>query len=108
VFLRKILPGGCDHSYGIQVARLAGMPPEVLERAREILHNLEANELTPNEIPKLAVGQHGPVYPASGQLNLFLAEEKRIRDMLEELDISSMTPLEALQKLDELKKLTGG
>ena len=60
VFLRKIIPGGCDHSYGIQVARLAGLPNEIITRAKEILHNLEADELTPNELPRLAAVDHAP------------------------------------------------
>jgi DNA mismatch repair protein MutS len=104
VFLRKIIPGGCDHSYGIQVARLAGLPREVIERAREVLHNLEANELTPNELPKLAMGEHAPLMVAEPQLNMFAEEEQKLREELKKLDIDSLTPLEALQKLNEMKK----
>jgi len=105
VFLRKIVPGGCDHSYGIQVARLAGLPQEVIERAKEVLHNLEANELTPNELPRLALGQHAPLMVAEPQLNMFAEQEQKLCDALKEIDINSMTPLEALEKLDTLKKL---
>jgi len=107
VFLRKIMPGGCDHSYGIQVARMAGLPQEVIERAKEILHNLEANELTPNDIPKLALGEHVPMKVAEPQMNLFIAQETRLRDAIQKLAIENMTPLDALQKLDELIKLIG-
>ena len=105
VFLRKIVPGGCDHSYGIQVARLAGLPREVIERAKEVLHNLEANELTPNELPKLALGEHAPMKVAEPQLNMFAEEEQNIRNKLKTIDINSLTPLDALTKLNELRKL---
>jgi DNA mismatch repair protein MutS len=107
VFLRKIVPGGCDHSYGIQVAKLAGLPPEVIRRAKEILHNLEANELTPNEIPKLAVNSE-LMRVAQPQLDMFREEEHQLRDAISQIDVQQMTPLEALQKLDELKKMTEG
>ena len=105
VFLRKIVPGGCDHSYGIQVARLAGLPIEVIQRAREVLHNLESNELTPNEMPKLALGRHAPLKVAEPQMNIFSVEEQKIRETLKKIDINSLTPLEALTLIDELKKL---
>lgn len=106
VFLRKIVPGGCDHSYGIQVARLAGLPREVIERAKEILHNLEANELTPNAIPKLALGEHAPLIAAEPQMNLFIEQETRLRDAVCKLDIENMTPLEALQTLSDLIRMS--
>ena len=105
VFLRKIVPGGCDHSYGIQVARLAGLPQEVIQRAKEVLHNLEANELTPNELPKLALGEHAPMKVAEPQLNIFAQEEQKLREAMKKLDINGMTPLEALKKLDELRRI---
>jgi DNA mismatch repair protein MutS len=104
VFLRKIVPGGCDHSYGIQVARLAGLPKEVISRAKEILSNLEANELTPYEMPKLAVGPSQTKKVAQPQLNIFAEEEKRIREELKKLDLDNMTPMEAIKKMEELKK----
>ncbi|MFH1940802.1 MAG: DNA mismatch repair protein MutS, partial [bacterium] len=105
VFLRKIVPGGCDHSYGIQVARLAGLPREVIDRAKEVLHNLESNELTPNEVPKLALGVHAPAIVAQTQLNMFSVEEQKIRDALMKIDVDNLTPLEALKIIDDLKKL---
>lgn len=105
VFLRKILPGGCDHSYGIQVARLAGLPKEIIVRAKEILHNLEANELTPNELPKLALGDHAPIWNSSDQLNIFNAQDSEIKKAFDCIDINDLTPLEALQKLNDLKNL---
>ena len=106
VFLRKIVHGGCDHSYGIQVARLAGLPKEIIQRAKEVLHNLEANELTPNELPKLALGEHAPLKVAEPQMSMFAEQEQKLRKKLNEIDINNMTPLEALQLINELKKLT--
>jgi DNA mismatch repair protein MutS len=107
VFLRKIVPGGCDHSYGIQVARLAGLPAEVIARSKEILRNLEANELTPNRTPKLAAGGEAGwrVAEPAPQLDMFAARESLLADALKKLDLDSLTPLEALKKLDELKKM---
>ncbi len=105
VFLRKIVPGGCDHSYGIHVARLAGLPKEVIQRAKEVLHNLEANELTPNRVPKLALGKVKNLKVAEPQLTIFTEEEEIIRRELQNLDINNLTPLEALTKLNELKKM---
>ncbi len=105
VFLRKIIEGGCDHSYGIQVARLAGLPAEVITRAKEVLHNLEAGELTPNALPKLALGAHAPLKVAEPQLNIFGQEERALRDRIKSIDVNAITPLEALKILDELKAL---
>jgi len=102
VFLRKIVPGGCDHSYGIHVAKLAGLPEEVIERAKEVLSNLEANELTPNELPKMALGEHSPLKVAEEQLSIFPSAEEKITNSLKEININEITPLEALHVLDEL------
>ncbi len=105
VFLRKIVPGGCDHSYGIQVARLAGLPRELIDRAKEVLHNLEANELTPNALPKLALGDHAPLKVAEPQLNMFAEEEHKLREAVKKIDVNHLTPLEALKLLDGLRKI---
>ncbi|MFQ6094447.1 MAG: DNA mismatch repair protein MutS, partial [bacterium] len=104
VFLRKIVEGGCDRSYGIQVARLAGLPQEVIERAKEVLANLEENELTPNKIPKLAKGAHAPKLTGSDQFDLFASYNHPLLKELQSLDISSMTPIEALNRLQKLKE----
>lgn len=104
VFLRKIVQGGCDHSYGIQVARLAGLPQEVVERAKEVLANLEENELTPNRVPRIARGKRAPKFKQTGQLELFAPTEQMIAEELRHLNLSCMTPLEALNKLDEWQK----
>ncbi|HHS13061.1 MAG TPA: DNA mismatch repair protein MutS [bacterium] len=105
VFLRTIVPGACDHSYGIQVARLAGVPARIIERAREVLNNLESNELTPNAVPKLALGEHAPMKVAQPQLYLFAEQESKLRDILKKVDVNTMTPLEALQLLHDLTGL---
>jgi DNA mismatch repair protein MutS len=107
VFLRKIQPGGADRSYGIQVARLAGLPAEVVKRAKEILSNLEANELTPDREPRLAAPDRPALKVAepTPQLELFSPRESRILDAIRGLDVNGLTPVDALKKLDELKRL---
>jgi len=104
VFLRKIVEGGCDHSYGIQVARLAGLPKEVIERAKEVLVNLEDAELTPSKIPKLAIGPHAPPMAVSPQMSLFAHRDHPVLEMILKLEIEQMTPLEALNALSQIKK----
>jgi len=105
IFLRKIIAGGTDNSYGIHVAQMAGLPVEVIERAREILGNLEANELTPNRLPKLAQRRAGRQTDQS-QLSLFTSSKpSKVEQHLKEIDIDSITPLDALVKLSELKKM---
>ncbi len=106
IFLRKIVPGGSDQSYGIQVARLAGLPGEVIARAKEVLANLEANVLAPNKTPKLARHRKGP-QPRAVQLSLFEPVDGELRKKLEEIDVNNLTPLEALLKLNELKQSIG-
>lgn len=103
IFLRKIVVGGASRSYGIQVGRLAGLPQQVIDRAKEILHNLEAGELSSAGKPRLAAGDSHP-QPVSDQMSLFQAGPDPIRQHLEALDISGMTPLDALNTLDQLKK----
>ena len=71
IFLRKIVPGGASHSYGIQVARLAGLPVEVIDRAKEILRNLEKGEYGEGGVPRIARGKKGGGAAASPQLSLF-------------------------------------
>lgn len=105
VFLRKIEPGGMDNSYGIYVAQMAGLPREVVERAKEVLYNLEANELSPNKFPKIANRRVGTSVDKN-QLNLFgIVQKSPVEVELEKVDINSMTPLEAIIKLQELKKI---
>jgi DNA mismatch repair protein MutS len=102
VFLHKILPGRSDRSYGIQVARLAGLPAPVIARARDILHALEQDELSRGGRPAISGQQPAP----QEQLGLFQTTsvvEERLRDRLREVDINRTTPLDALQLLQELK-----
>ncbi|TYO99701.1 DNA mismatch repair protein MutS [Geothermobacter ehrlichii] len=105
VFLRRIVKGGASHSYGIQVARLAGLPPAVIDRAKEVLRNLEAGEFVGEGVPRLSRGKREQVREAD-QLPLFAAGgDDRLRQKLEEIDIEVLTPLEALNTLAELKKM---
>jgi DNA mismatch repair protein MutS len=107
VFLRKIVKGGASHSYGIQVARLAGLPEAVIARAREILRNLEAGEFVGEGEPRLARSRRpGRQVPPSPQLSLFGSQgPDPLRERLENVDVTVLTPLEALNLLDELKRL---
>jgi DNA mismatch repair protein MutS len=101
VFLRKIVPGRSDRSYGIQVARLAGMPPAVVDRAREILTALEQDELTRGGRPSVTRLASDP----QRQLGLFeVAQEDRFSARLKAVDVDRLTPLEALTLLAELKR----
>lgn len=110
VFLRKIDTGSCDHSYGIQVARLAGVPRKVIIRAREILGNLENMELTPDHKPVLA-RHRDETSTKSDQVDLFTGVQLNAMDamhaeviqQLQHLDINDLTPLDALNLLSELK-----
>jgi len=101
IFLRKIVEGGTSRSYGIQVARLAGLPEEVVMRAREILANLETGELDDRGLPKLAHEKEHP--PRGGQLNLFSNGGPLFQE-LKNLDVDRLTPLDALQVLYRWKK----
>ena len=105
IFLRKITEGGASHSYGIQVARLAGLPLEVIERAREILRNLEKGEYGEGGVPRIAKGGKRSDAPVSPQLQLFDETEDPLRKRLEAITIATLTPLEALNILDQLKRM---
>ncbi|MDD2897594.1 MAG: DNA mismatch repair protein MutS, partial [Desulfuromonadaceae bacterium] len=104
IFLRTIIPGGASHSYGIQVARLAGMPSDVIERAKEILRNLECGEYEEGA-PRLAKSSKKPSREPSPQFSLFENSEDQLRHRLKKLTIATLTPLEALNLLDELKRM---
>jgi len=107
VFLHRIGPGSADQSYGIEVARLAGIPKEVIIRAREVLANLEASQYTSEAVPRLAEGVHGPLSASGSQLALFPTPSV-IESEIEELEVNEMTPIEALSKLAELKERVKG
>lgn len=101
VFLRKVRPGGSDRSYGIQVARLAGLPQPVIDRAKTILANLEEEDLTPAGTP-----QHRRPQPKESpyQLSLFVPQDHPVVDFIGQLDVDKMTPLEALNTLSDLHR----
>jgi DNA mismatch repair protein MutS len=106
VFLRKVVPGRSDRSYGIQVARLAGLPAPVVARARDILNGLERDELSRGGRPSLS---GGPV-DRQPQLGLFQAApagDDPVHRRLRELDVNQLTPLQALGLLAELKREAG-
>jgi DNA mismatch repair protein MutS len=102
VFLHKILPGRSDRSYGIHVARLAGLPPTVVARARGILQALERDELSRGGRPALSGAAAAP----QQQLGLFHAApaDDALRDKLRSIDVDQTTPLDALRLLAELKR----
>jgi len=102
VFLHKIVPGGTDKSYGVHVARLAGVPREVVERARQILSELEAAHMDAEGRPRFAASG-APSPPGPVQLTLFEGAESAIAEELRRLNLDEMTPVEALNKLRELK-----
>ena len=102
IFLRKIVPGGVDRSYGIHVAKLAGLPRSVVHRAQEILDELESDTASAQ-----AGGKRRRVKEPVAQISMF-AEKPPVLEELEKLDIDSLTPLEALTKLYELQRKAGG
>lgn len=107
IFLRKLVPGGSNHSFGIHVARMAGMPPSVVRRADEILVQLEDTHRKEG----LSKPLEGMAEKREGfQMSIFQLDDpvlKQIRDEIKNLDINQLTPLEALNKLNEIKKITG-
>ena len=103
VFLHRIEEGGTDRSYGIQVARLAGVPQSLIERAKAVLMNMERGNEGAAARTVQMVG--GMVPPGGLQLGLFDGEPSILERTVEELDPDAMTPMEALLKLRELKGL---
>ncbi|MBD3414467.1 MAG: DNA mismatch repair protein MutS [Candidatus Aminicenantes bacterium] len=107
IFLRKIVSGPSDQSYGIHVAKLAGIPRDVLERAKELLFNLEQKELDSDGIPKISY--HQSEEADDSQMFLFGGDRNyelwtKIRDEIKECDVSQMTPLDALNWISRVKK----
>jgi len=102
IFLHKVNSGRADHSYGIQVAQMAGLPKFVTNRAKEILENLETKELTPYEIRKEKLSKLKR--EDENQINMFEIKDDKLRDEIEDIQIDNLTPIEALNKLNELKR----
>jgi len=102
VFLHKVTPGFADHSYGIQVAQMAGLPEEVTDRAKQILRNLEGSELTVGG--EVRQKERSRIGAGEVQMTMFEMKDDALHGELKKIDIETMTPLEALQKLAELKK----
>jgi DNA mismatch repair protein MutS len=97
IFLRKVVPGAADKSYGIQVAKLAGIPRSITDRAREILDTLERKE-------RAMVEETRPHAPrATRQLALFDSREQDVLDALRSMDVNTLSPIDALNRLNELK-----
>ena len=101
IFLHKVNPGRADHSYGIQVGQMAGLPKFVTNRAKEVLTNLESKELTPYEVKKEKLKNLNKI---DNQINMFEIKDDKLRDELRDLEIDKITPVEALNKLNELTK----
>jgi DNA mismatch repair protein MutS len=104
-FHHEIVPGGTDKSYGIYVAKLAGVPDTVVERAKAILASLEAHSVNSEERPTFVPVKNKR---AEAQLGLFVPQYEKIIDDLKALDIDALTPLQALLKLKELKEKGAG
>lgn len=107
IFLRKLVRGGSEHSFGIHVARMAGMPRSVVHRAEEILKEMETSQK--GEVPARPSPEIGNKREGY-QLSFFQLEDpvlKRIRDEIKHLEINNLTPIEALNKLNEIKKISG-
>jgi DNA mismatch repair protein MutS len=106
IFLRKLMEGGSQHSFGIHVAKMAGMPTEIIKRANEILIELESQRNLSNN-PQTTL-KNISTKADEIQLNMFAMDDPRLlklKEVLEKVNINTMTPMEAMLKLDELRKL---
>ena len=110
IFLRKLVPGGSEHSFGIHVARMAGMPRSIVKRSTEILKQLEAENRQEGGIagkPVKRIAEAAEGY----QLNIFQLDDpvlSQVRDEIKNLDVNNLTPLEALNKLSGIKRIITG
>jgi DNA mismatch repair protein MutS len=114
LFLRKLVPGGSEHSFGIHVAKMAGMPPFVVQRAEQVLKDLETSHADVGETKTVANKQKTKQklqQTNNMQLSFFQLNDpvlEQIHDELISIDINTLTPVEALMKLNGIKKLIGG
>ena len=97
IFLHQIIPGGCDDSYGIEVAKLAGVPRQTINRAKQILRLLESGKFTQSELGK-------GIYKQKVQPSLFEAKPSQVEEKIKGMDLDNMTPMEALDLLRKLKE----
>ena len=109
IFLRNVSRGTADHSYGIQVAQMAGLPDSVIARAKQVLHSLEGQDLTvlaarSEEEARQRLAQR----PRQFQINLFEASDMELKDRLRAIDINSLSPVDAWKLLEELKRMAEG
>jgi DNA mismatch repair protein MutS len=113
IFLRKLVQGGSEHSFGIHVAQMAGMPKQVIDRANKILSHLEKNhssEALTNEKSNKKTKVTGALPQPDYQLSIFQLDDpvlSQIKDELTSIDINTLTPVEALMKLNEIKRVLG-
>ncbi len=112
IFLRKLVPGGSEHSFGIHVAKMAGMPKCIVNRADEILKQLESEKRQEEAISGSSV-RKAPAARQSGnyQLSFFQLDDpvlSQVRDEIKNMDLNNLTPLEALNKLSEIRKIITG
>jgi DNA mismatch repair protein MutS len=111
LFLRKLTPGGSEHSFGIHVAKMAGMPPLVIQRAEQVLKDLETSHSEVGGKKQKSSKKLVSNGTENMQLSFFQLNDpvlEQIHDELVSIDINTLTPVEALMKLHEIKKLTGG
>ncbi len=112
VFLRKLARGGSEHSFGIHVARLAGMPNSIVQRAETILHQLETNNADNRQVlPASAENNHTDYGSGGTQLSFFQLDDpvlEAVRDEILHLDVNNLTPVEALNKLNDIRKIITG
>jgi DNA mismatch repair protein MutS len=107
LFLRKLAQGGSNHSFGIHVAKMAGMPKKMLDRANEVLKQLESSHVSNGVKRKVKTTPD----IADMQLSFFQLDDpvlEQIKEELVSIDINTLTPVEALMKLNEIKKMVGG
>ena len=107
IFLRKIKRGGADHSYGVQVARLAGLPNKVIKRANVILKKLNAADIA-KKTKKLADEAKEAAEESAMQMDMFNMQETQIIDEINKIDVMSLTPIQALQTLFDLQNKIKG
>jgi len=108
IFIRKLVPGGSEHSFGIHVAKIAGMVPSVVKRAEQVLHELERN----NSGDGISRPQTQTIHDSgTHQLSFFQLDDpvlSQVRDEILNIDVNALTPLEALNKLNDIKKILKG